>query len=147
MLVKLLYFGLPLVPGTVANWMLTISDRYLLNWFSTAAEVGLYDIAYKFGMIINMILVMPFRTAWLPFVFSIQKREEANRIYSGALTYFLLIAAFLFLFISFFAREIIIIVSTSEYLPGVKAIPFIALAYVFFGLYYICMNKNILFIH
>ena len=134
---KLMRFGFPLVPGTIANWVLTISDRYLLNWFSTASEVGLYDIAYKFGMIINMILVMPFRTAWLPFVFSIQKREEANKIYSGALTYFLLIAVFLFLLISSFAREITIIVSTSEYLPGVKAVPFIALAYVFFGLYYI----------
>ena len=137
MLIKLLHFGLPLVPGTVANWMLTISDRYLLNWFSTASEVGLYDIAYKFGMIINMILVMPFRTAWLPFVFSIQQREEAKKIYSGALTYFLLIATFLFLMISLFAKEIIILVSTPEYLPGVKAIPLIALAYVFFGLYYI----------
>lgn len=136
-LVKLLQFGFPMVPGIVANWMLTISDRYLLNWFSTTAEVGLYDVAYKFGMIINMILVMPFRTAWLPFVFSIQKKQEAKQIYSGALTYFLLIATFVFLLISLFAREIIIIVSTSEYLAGVKAIPIIALAYVFFGLYYI----------
>lgn len=136
-LVKLLEFGLPMVPGTIANWMLTISDRYLLNWYSTTAEVGLYDIAYKFGMIINMILVMPFRTAWLPFVFSIQKKQEARQIYSGALTYFLLIATFVFLSISLFAREIIIIVSTPEYLPGVKAIPLIALAYIFFGLYYI----------
>jgi len=136
-LVKLLHFGFPMVPGIAANWMLTISDRYLLNWFSTSAEVGLYDVAYKFGMIINMILVMPFRTAWLPFVFSIQKREEANKIYSGALTYFLLLATFIFLIITLFAREIIIIVSTSEYLPGVKAIPLIALAYIFFGLYYI----------
>ncbi len=137
MLIKLLQFGLPLVPGTVANWILTISDRYLLNWFSNAAEVGLYDIAYKFGMIINMILVMPFRTAWLPFVFSIQNRDEARKIYSGALTYFLLIATFVFLLISLFAREIILIVSTSAYLSGVKAIPLIALAYIFFGLYYI----------
>jgi len=134
---QLLEFGLPIMPGTVANWMLTISDRYLLNWFSDTAEVGLYDIAYKFGMIINMVLVMPFRTAWLPFVFSIQKREEANKIYSGALTYFLLIATFLFLFLALFAREIIIVVSTPDYLPGVKAIPLIALAYIFFGLYYI----------
>lgn len=134
---KLLQFGFPMVPGIVANWILTISDRYLLNWFSDSAEVGLYDIAYKFGMIINMLLVMPFRTAWLPFVFSIQKREEANKIYSGVLTYFLLIATFLFLFLALFAKEIIIVMSTPEYLPGVKAIPFIALAYVFFGLYYI----------
>jgi len=137
MLSKLLQFGLPIVPGTVASWMLTISDRYLLNWFTTSAEVGLYDIAYKLGMIINMVLVMPFRTAWLPFVFSIQKKEEANKIYAGALTYFLFIATFIFLMISLFSKEIILIVTTSEYLNGAKAIPLISLAYIFFGLYYI----------
>jgi O-antigen/teichoic acid export membrane protein len=69
---KLLHFGMPMIPGTVAGWALTVSDRYLLNWFASPADVGLYDIAYKFGVILHMILVMPFRTAWLPFVFSIR---------------------------------------------------------------------------
>lgn len=136
-LYKLLQFGLPMVPGSVAGYLLTMSDRYLLNIFSTTDQVGLYDIAYKFGMIIQMVLVMPFRTAWLPFVFSVQKKPEANKIYSGALTYFLLAAIFLFLALTFFVKEIIIVVSTAAYLPGVNAIPYIALAYIFFGLYYI----------
>jgi len=82
-----------------------------------------------------MILVMPFRTAWLPFVFSVQKKPEAKKIYSGALTYFLLAAVFLLLILTFFVKEIILLISTAAYLPGVKAIPFIALAYIFFGLY------------
>lgn len=137
MLIKLLHFGLPMVPGTVAIWVLNMSDRYLLIMFADTAEVGLYDIAYKFGMIVNMILVMPFRTAWLPFIFSIQHKEEADKIYSGALTYFLLIATLLFLVLTLFANEIIIIFTTAAYLPGTKVIPFIAMAYIFYGLYYI----------
>jgi len=134
---RLLHFGIPIVPGTVAGWALTVSDRYLLNLFATPADVGLYDIAYKFGMILHMILVMPFRTAWLPFVFSIKDDENANRIYSVSLTYFLLAATLIFLLISLFAKEIIVLVSTSAYLPGAKAIPLVALAYIFFGVYYI----------
>jgi len=134
---SLLKFGMPMVPGAIAGWALTVSDRYLLNEFGSPADVGLYDIAYKFGMIINMILVMPFRTAWLPFVFSIKNDKNADNIYSVTLTYFLLVATFVFLFISLFAREIIILVSTSAYLPGVNAIPLIALAYIFYGIYYI----------
>lgn len=134
---KLLHFGMPMVPGSIAGWALTVSDRYLLNLFTTPGEVGLYDIAYKFGMIIQMLLVMPFRTAWLPFVFSIQKEKNADKIYSGALTYFLLLGTFIFLLLALFTKEIIILVSTPDYLLGVKAIPFVALAYIFYGLYYI----------
>ena len=134
---KLLHFGMPMIPGTVAGWALTVSDRYLLNWYVSPAEVGLYDIAYKFGMIIQMLLVMPFRTAWLPFVFSIRDDKNADKIYSVTLTYFLMVATFVFLIISLFAREIVVLVSTSSYLPGVKAIPLIALAYIFYGIFYI----------
>ncbi|MFZ5516981.1 MAG: lipopolysaccharide biosynthesis protein [Candidatus Zhuqueibacterota bacterium] len=134
---KLLHFGLPMVPGSVANYLLTMSDRYLLNIYSSADQVGLYDIAYKFGMIIQMVLVMPFRTAWLPFVFSVQKKPEAKSIYAGAVTYFLLAAVFLFLALTFFIKEIIINFSTAAYLPGMRAIPYIAMSYIFFGLYYI----------
>jgi len=135
MLSKLLHFGLPMVPGAVASFALTIADRYLLNWYASAETVGLYDIVYKFGMIINMLLVTPFRTAWLPFIFSVQQKSEANKIYAGALTYFLLLAMLLFLFISLFAKEIILLFSTATYLPGVKAVPLVALAYIFYGLF------------
>jgi len=134
---KLVHFGIPIVPGAVAGWALTVSDRYLLNLFATPADVGLYDIAYKFGMILHMILVMPFRTAWLPFVFSVKEDKNATNIYSISLTYFLLAATLIFLVISLFAKEIIVLASTSAYLPGVKAIPLVALAYIFFGIYYI----------
>jgi len=134
---KLLQFGLPMVPGSVANYLLTMSDRYLLNIYSSTDQVGLYDIAYKFGMIIQMLLVTPFRTAWLPFVFSVQKKPEARRIYAGAATYFLLVAVFLFLALTFFKSEMIVTFSTAAYLPGARAVPFIALSYIFFGLYYV----------
>ncbi len=137
MLGKLLHFGLPMVPGAVASFALTIADRYLLNWYASADAVGLYDIVYKFGMIINMLLVTPFRTAWLPFIFSVQHKPEANKIYAGAFTYFLLLGTLLFLAVSLFAREIILLFSTQAYLIGVKAVPLVALAYIFYGLFLI----------
>lgn len=132
---KLLHFGLPMVPGAVASFALTIADRYLLNWYGSADAVGRYDIVYKFGMIINMLLVTPFRTAWLPFIFSVQKKPEANKIYAGALTYFLLLGTLLFLIVSLFAREIILLFSTRAYLVGLPAVPLVALAYIFYGLF------------
>jgi O-antigen/teichoic acid export membrane protein len=109
---KLMHFGMPMVPGTVAAWALTVSDRYLLNLFATPADVGLYDIAYKFGMIINMILVMPFRTAWLPFVFSIKPLIFSGDNSNSAV-------ATLYFFINSFAK-IFELSSRAAFLSGPK---------------------------
>lgn len=133
---ELFNFGLPLVPGGLAAWTLTLADRYLLKFLSTSEQVGLYEIGYKFGMILNMLLIHPFRTAWLPFMFSIQKENRAKRIYSVVLTYYLCLATFIWLGISILAREVVILTTTEKFFPGYQAIPLIALANLFYGIYY-----------
>lgn len=132
----LFHFGLPLVPGGLASWTLTLADRYLLKFLANTYEVGLYDIGYKFGMIVNMLLVHPFRTAWLPFIFSIQKDPNAKKIYSTTFTYFMLLGCFLCMSISVMAKEIVTLTSAPDYLPGFQAIPLIAVSYLFYGIYY-----------
>lgn len=135
-LVALLNFGLPLVPGGLASWTLTLADRYLLKFLSDAEQVGLYDVGYKFGMIVNMLLVHPFRTAWLPFVFSIQKDPDAKKIYANTFTYFMLLGTALCLALTIFAREMVVLTLAPKFHPGYQTIPFIALAYLLYGIYY-----------
>ncbi|MBN1348404.1 oligosaccharide flippase family protein [candidate division KSB1 bacterium] len=133
---ELLAFGLPLVPGGLAVWTLTLADRYLLKFLSTTEEVGLYEIGYKFGMMLNMLLIHPFRTAWLPFMFSIQKDAAAKRIYSVVLTYFLCLAAWLWLGISALGHEAVILFTKPAFYAGYQSISLIALANLFYGVYY-----------
>ncbi len=134
---KLLDFGLPLVPGGLATWALTLFDRFLLNEMLGAQQVGLYDIGHKFGMMVNMVIVQPFRTAWLPFIFSMQKQKEAKRICAMTLTYYIAVGLFLCLALSILAKEIIMLTTAQEYLGAYRAIALIALSYFFFGIYYI----------
>ncbi|HID12177.1 MAG TPA: hypothetical protein EYP17_12925, partial [Candidatus Latescibacteria bacterium] len=134
---RMLRFGLPLLPASLAIWILTWSDRYLLRLLTNYSEVGLYDVAYKFGMIVNMVLVTPFRTAWLPFLFSVRDNPDSERIYGTVLTYFLIAAMALFLLLSLFSREIVRLLTTPDYLPAHRAIPLIALGYLCYGVYYI----------
>lgn len=133
---ELFNFGLPLIPGGLAMWTLALADRYLLKFLATTDQVGLYEIGFKFGMIISMLLIHPFRTAWLPFMFSIQKEEGAKRVYSTVLTYYLCLAAFLWLGISVMAREVVMLSTTEKFFAGYRVIPLIALANLFYGIYY-----------
>ncbi len=132
---KLFKFGLPLMPGGIAAWLLTLADRYLLNKLLGPESVGLYEIGHKFGMIVNMLLVHPFRTAWLPFIFSIQKDKDAPQIYIKTLTYYMLLGITLCLGLAVCAREMVLISSTTKFLAAYPAIPLIALAYLFYGIY------------
>ncbi len=131
----LLDFGLPLIPGGMAAWSLTMTAYYFIHHYCTGHEVGLYGIGLRFGMILNMLIVHPFRTAWLPFVFSIKDDQHANRVYSLALTYFCLVGFTMLLFLSILGKEIVLITATEAFLGGYRIIPFIALAYLFYGLY------------
>lgn len=134
---RLLDFGLPLVPSAVAGWSMNIMAIQFMHFYVDDYQVGLYHMCSKFGMIINMFLVRPFRTAWLPFAFSIQHDEKSKRVYSLTLTYFVLVASFVFLALSLFSYELVSFMATQKYIDGIIAIPFIAGAFVFYGMYYI----------
>ena len=128
-------FGMPLVPSGVAAWGLAVMSQYFIRHFSGMHEVGLYGLGWRFGTLISMVLVIPFRTAWFPFMFSIRDEARADRMYSLTLTYFLFAAVFLALGISILARELVLVAATREYLGGYPIIPLLAAAYVAYGVF------------
>ncbi len=136
---SMLAFGLPLVPAGLGSWILTLSDRYFLQFLSTSTELGLYSLGYKFGMVINALIVGPFQLAWMPFIFSISKRENAREVYSRVFTYFLLVAVIAALAISVLSGEVIATMATPEFQSAYNVIPLIAMSYVLFGCYFVFM--------
>lgn len=46
-LVKMFKFGFPLVGVAITSWVLNVSDRYIIQYFFTEKEVGLYSYSYN----------------------------------------------------------------------------------------------------
>jgi len=132
---EMLEYGLPLVPASIAMLILTMSDRYLLKCYAGLDQVGYYSLAYKFGMIIGM-MVSAFQKAWPSAMFNIAKERNAKEVFAKNFTYFFLFLSFMALVLSLFAKEIILVFASEKYLPGFKIIPFISLAFIFYGVYY-----------
>jgi O-antigen/teichoic acid export membrane protein len=130
---RMLAFGLPLVPAGLSAWILTLADRYFLQFLSTPEQLGLYSLGYKFGLVISGLLVAPFLTAWAPFAFSIFKEKTAKQVYSRAFTYFVLVAMLAALALSVLSREVLAIMATPAFHDAYKVIPLIALSYVLYG--------------
>lgn len=127
-------FGLPKVPHGLAYQVLNLSDRKLLDLFSTRAEVGLYHVGYMFGTGVKFFL-SAFELAWSPFVYSLLKRDDAARTLARIATYASVVLFALGLAIAVFAREILALMTAPEFHAAYRVVPVVLLAYVLQGLF------------
>ena len=131
---KLLSYGLPIIPLILLMPVLNVSDRYFLKIFVSVEEIGLYGIAYKFGMLINMFLVIPIQRSWGPQMFQVgNSAEESRNIHQDITFYYSFIGLFILLGLSFFSDAIISVFANENYLLVSWLIPWISLAYFIGG--------------
>ena len=134
---ELLLFGLPFVPSTIALLVINLSDRFLLKFFLGLESVGTFTVVYKICLPM-LLIVRVFRTAWAPAILAIPDRPESLEVVRRVTTYFAMGGAFLFLLISTFGKEFILLIAGAEsanYLPARDIIPLITLAFLFSGIY------------
>jgi len=129
---RMLRFGLPLVPFQLASIVLTSSDRYFLQRSAGAAEVGVYSLGYKFGMIVQ-IVVMAIQAAWAAQMFAIAKGPNAEKKFARIVLYYLAGVGYLGLGISVLSKEAITIMAEPSYLAAYTVVPLIVLSYVAYG--------------
>ena len=133
---ELIRFGLPLVPISLAALVLSMSDRFFLNHYSSLTEVGIYSLGYKVASIL-LLLITAFQIAWPTILFRVSKNDEAREFYKRALTYYFLFLGFIGLLLSVFSREIIMIISTPSYYDAWKIVPIISAAHLMYGVYFV----------
>lgn len=82
-----LAFGVPLVPHSLGNWILTGIDRLFLASMVGVAAAGVYTVGYQIGMIIGL-LATSFNQAWSPFLFAkLAQGDAESRIQIVKFTY------------------------------------------------------------
>jgi O-antigen/teichoic acid export membrane protein len=138
---NLLRFGLPMVPNSLAFMLVEISDRYLMPRLLDKDILGEYTANHKLGTIM-LLLVVAFRTAWQPFFLKIAREKDAKKIYSRVMTYFVFVSCFVALSVTMTIDYIVQFpvapgktLLGEAYWSGVKIIPIILLAYLFYGIY------------
>lgn len=136
-IVKLLAFGIPLIPASMAQWFMDLSDRYFLRFYTSLEEVGIYSLGYKIGIVVFIALVAPFQLAWPTVSFKLAKHKQVKKIYSKVLTYFVMIIGSFALLLSVFANEIITIFATENYVRSADIVWIVAFSYVIFGAHYV----------
>ena len=138
---KMLRFGLPYLPASLASIMVQVIDRPIVLAMTDADTLGLYQTGYKLG-IFMMLVVSMFQYAWQPFFLNNARETNAREIFAKVMTLFVLAASLLWVVVSLFidnaaawefaaGRSLI----ERHFLPGLVVVPIILLAYLFNGIY------------
>jgi O-antigen/teichoic acid export membrane protein len=127
-------FGLPKVPHGLAHQVLNLSDRKLVEVFSTLAASGLYHIGYVMGTGVKFFL-SAFELAWSPFVYAQLEKPDAPRILARIATYAFAALCGFALLNAVFGRELLYLMAEPKFHAAHSVIPIVVLAYVMQGVF------------
>jgi len=77
----MLLLGLPLVPATVAYWVINFSNRWFLAGITSLEQAAIYGLATNLSAPV-VLIVTAFQIAWVPFSLSIARHESAGPVYA-----------------------------------------------------------------
>jgi O-antigen/teichoic acid export membrane protein len=128
----LLAYGLALVPASLLSFLIHLSDRYFLKYFTSLSVVGIYALGYRFGEILYF-MILAFELAYPPFLFGHLKSPGAQPLLARVCTYYLAVMALLWLGLSLFAEEVVTLMAHPAYHDAYRVIPWIAGAFLLQG--------------
>jgi len=138
---RMLRFGLPYLPASLASIMVQVIDRPIVLRLTDLDTLGLYQTGHKLG-IFMMLVVSMFQYAWQPFFLNNARERNAREMFAKVMTLFVLAASVLWAVVSLFidlatgfefapGRSLI----AAPFLPGLVIVPVVLLAYLFNGIY------------
>ena len=131
-----LKFSLPIVPGTMAQWAVASSDRYVISFFLGPTSVGVYSVGYSIGSF-PMMATFVISFALLPTISKLYDESETSKVktyLSYSLKY--LLALFIpFVFgAAILSEPVLRLFSTAEIASQARFIvPLVALGILFHG--------------
>ena len=123
------------------KYLVTIPDKATLLAMNIGGEeyamqqLGIYSANFKLGVLMTIFIQM-FRFASEPFFFSHAKNRNAPSLYAKVMTYFVIFCLIIFLGVMFYMDILQHIVGRngSDYREGLKIVPIILIANMFYGI-------------
>jgi O-antigen/teichoic acid export membrane protein len=122
-------YSIPISLSGLAMFVVHFGDRFILPYYRSLAELGVYSIAYKFGMLITMVH-SSFHTYWSAQLFQIVQRQDAGPVFARTFTYMMSVLAFCSLGLLVASRPAIHLLTQPAYYGAIILIPVLLSAYL-----------------
>lgn len=130
-------YSFPLMVGNLAAWILSLTDRYIIEIYRGSFEVGLYSISYRLSEFSILLATSLFTLAFNPLSIIIWEGqgEKKGRIFleRGTRLYIVLCLPIVVV-LSVLQKPVVGILSTQEYWPGAVILPWVTSGLFFLGL-------------
>jgi O-antigen/teichoic acid export membrane protein len=126
--VRMVKFAAPMGIGGLAVYCINFGDRLLLPRYASMAEIGVYVLAYKVGML----CILPynsFNNYWSAQMYDVMKRDDADSVFARLLTYATGAVIVPCLGLTVLARPAIRILAHHDYSGAAAFVPIVAGAY------------------
>ncbi len=136
---QLLNYGIPLMPNGIMRWLINYADRLVVIQVLGLAAVGVYAASYSLGQVLHL-LVMPLGFVLFPFLSRLWdrgERDEVRSYLSHATRYYLLAAMPSCVGISLLSQPLLRLIATAEFETSEMLVFWIALGFVFNGVFQI----------
>lgn len=133
-LAEMLRFSLPLVPSSVGVIVKLYIDRIAIKTLMSMAEVGLFGLGYRLASVTSLLMV-GFQRSLMPLVYTHYRNPSTPREIARIFRYFVALALLIFLGMSLFAKEILVVVATPDYYEAATVVPLLVLSTLLSGMY------------
>jgi O-antigen/teichoic acid export membrane protein len=111
-----------------------LSDNFYKN-ISKLEALGIFGACYKLSMFMTL-AIQAFRYASEPFFFSRASDKNAPELFANVMKWFIILCAFIFLFISLYIDWFGLLLRKEVYRTGLGVVPVLLIANLFLGVYY-----------
>jgi O-antigen/teichoic acid export membrane protein len=125
---RMFRFAMPLSVSSVALFVIHFGDRFVLPHYRAFADLGIYAMAYKLGMLLNPVQAA-FEAYWGSQIYQIVKRPDAASVFSRTFTYLTLAMSFCALGVLVVTKPALRIMAPPVYFRAAALVPIILLAY------------------
>jgi len=120
---SIVVYSFPFLLGTIVGIIAVNADRFMLNQFMGLEAVGIYALAMKLTLLVEVLIAEPFSKSYGAYRFSIMKNDDAGETQSSITRYMTVIVSLAMIGIVYSSHEIITIMSNPEYYTAVVILP------------------------
>lgn len=126
---ELFSYGMPLVPVGVAGWALIVLDRFVIGHYRSAAEVGVYAVAYGLADKIMQLATQPLLLTMTPSLtqaYETQGQKLAEQMQSHFTRYFALLTLPMLVGLGAASRTFMDVFTGPQYRSAFAVLPVVA---------------------
>lgn len=127
---KGLAFSLPLLPGSLAYYLISMSDRFFIERYLDLTQLGVYSTAATLALIINIVSNSAYKS-FEPYFFKIYGSEIFDQKFVKVRKFYFFITLIACLVIAMYAEEFFFLFASEKYQTVYYYVPMIEVGVIF----------------